>query len=184
MTCIIGMEYHDRVYIAADSMSASGWDRDVTAMSKLHMHGNILFGFADSPRRAQIVKHIWRPTEKQVGESDEEYLVTHVVEGIRKAYKEHGCIENDNGADAGIQLMLGYKGKLYTVENHFQLTRSARGIAALGVGADYALGAIGSINADFEHPLKSSPSMLLTHCLKVAQEFSSGVSAPFEVKCI
>jgi ATP-dependent protease HslVU (ClpYQ) peptidase subunit len=147
MTCLIGVEHDGVVYMGADSITLSGWSKDIIAGQKIFKHSGLIFAFGGNPRMAQIIKyltplpHFLKPS--QVTRSDDEAVVVmHVIEPIRKALKEHGYTSSENGQEQGASFLVGFNGKVWSVDNAFQLHRSSRKMCAMGVGDDHALGAL------------------------------------------
>ena len=174
MTCIIGLEHEGKVYIGCDSISLNGWAKDITAVKKVFRKGDMLIGIAGNPRQMQLIQYgtTIRPQPDQMGA--EEWLVVEVIERIRETFKVKGFTENDNGRETGASFLIGYRGKLYSVENGFQLCRSARGYTVMGVGDDFALGAL-QVLVD---TCVLEPVKFLTLALETAGILSSGVCGP------
>lgn len=182
MTCIIGVEHEGVVYMGADSIGLNGWAKDVIAQDKLFKRGAMLFGCAGNPRMAQILRYQTFFAQQKQSQSDEEYIVCEVIEKARLAFKEYGYTESENGREMGASFLLGYKGRLYSVENSFQLCRSARKMYATGAGDDFALGALFATLKQFETWTEVAITEGIKHALETAAELSSAVCAPFVVE--
>lgn len=188
MTCIIGLEHEGRIYMGADSSSISGWDRVETAIPKIftlrsqseedHWAVKFLLGCAGSPRAAQILRYhlkVKPPHTVNVVE----YLVTEFIEPARLALKDHGVAEVENAKEAtgGSQFLLGYEGQLFLVDSDFQLTRFASGMAAVGVGANYALGAMLALTT-------RDPQKRILKALEITGKLCMGVCPPYQVEML
>lgn len=185
MTCIIGLEHQGKVYIGCDSISLNGWAKDITAVKKVFRKGDMLIGIAGNPRQMQILQYFVMDMPHPASMTDEEYLVRTIVEQARVAFRQCGFTETDNGRETGASFLIGYRGKLYSVENGFQLCRSARGYTAMGVGDDFALGALQALMSEDEYMVQSlPPEILLRRSLEVAGELSSGVCGPYYVEVL
>jgi len=182
MTCIVGVEHEGVVYMGADSIALNGWAKDVIAQDKLFKRAGMLFGCAGNPRMAQLLRYQTTFAPQKKGQSDEEYIVCEVIEKARLTFKEYGYTETENGREMGANFLLGYNGKLYSVENSFQLCRSARMMYAMGAGDDFALGALYSILKQFETWTEVAITQAIKHALEMAAELSAAVSAPFVVE--
>lgn len=180
MTCIIGIEHEGKVYIGCDSISLNGWSKDITAVKKVFRKGDMLIGIAGNPRQMQILQYFVMDMPHLHGTSDEEYLVRAIVEPARVAFRERGFTEMQDGRETGASFLIGYRGKLYSVENGFQLCRSERGYAAMGVGDDFALGAL-QVLVD---TCVLEPVKFLTLALETAGILSSGVCGPYYVDAL
>ena len=185
MTCIIGMEHGGKVYIGADSISLNGWAKDITADKKVFRKGDLLFGVAGSPRQKQILQYHVVDMPHLPTVSDEEYLVRAVVEPARMAFRECGFTDMDNGRETGASFLIGYRGKLYSVENSFQLCRSARGFYAMGAGDDFAMGALQALmDADDNMVQSQFPETLLMWALETAEKLSACVCGPYHIEVL
>lgn len=183
MTCIIGVEHDGVVYMGADSIGLNGWGKDVIAQQKIFVRGNLIFACAGSPRMAQIIRYL-TPINflRQSAGDDEEYLVTHVIETIRMSLREHGYTSTENGQEQGASFLMGYNGKVYEVQNAYQLCRSSRKMCAMGVGDSYALGALYSTLNQFETWTETAITEAMKHAMATAETLCSGVAGPFFVE--
>jgi len=173
MTCIIGLVEDGKVWMGADSAVMNGWTVRTTARPKLFRFGQFIIGVTGSPRMAQILRyHLDVPTQET--EDDFEYMVTVFTEAIREAFKEKGFSKVEDNQEKGGFFLAGYRGGLYKVEDNFQVMAYADGLAALGCGEDFALGAMKAL--DFLPPRER-----VEKSLEIAAYFSGGVMAPFIV---
>ena len=194
MTCIIAAEANGKVYMGADSVALDRtYDFDVIEGSKMFRRGEMLIGCAGQPRQAQIVKHyahlpsqpsdINKTLPGYRDRSDDQYLMA-FIENIRTALRDYGCMEMENGIEAGCNLIIGYHGKVYAVENHFQIHRSRRGCIATGVGAPYALA---SLLTSMRPPVsweRVDMTDKITVALQIASQLCVAVYAPFQVEVL
>ena len=185
MTCIIGLEHQGAVYIGGDSIGINGWSKDIIAGRKVIRKGDMLFGCAGNPRQMQLIQYYLSP-RPQVDESDEAYLVTEVIEPLRLLFKDKGFTETENGREQGPCFLLGYRGNLYSVENNFQLCRSARGMYAMGVGDDFAIASLMTIFSAYEDGDRSEadPETCILRALDIAGQLSTGVTPPYYVETL
>jgi len=182
MTCIVGVEHEGVVYMGADSITLNGWAKDIIAGTKLFKKAGMLFGCAGNPRMAQILRYQTDFAPRKQGQSDEEYLICEVIEKARLAFKECGYTETENGRELGANFLLGYNGHLYSVENGFQLCRSARKMCAMGAGEEFAMGALYATLRQFEGWTEVAITEALKHSMETAAELSAAVSQPFVVE--
>lgn len=187
MTCLIGVEHEGVVYMGADSITLNGWSKDVIAQRKIFKRGNLMFAFGGNPRMAQIIQYLAHlpphlaPVSPTL-QDDEEQLVMHVIEPIRKALKEYGYTSTDNGQEQGASFLVGFNGKIWEVHNAFQVCRSSRKMCAMGVGGDHALGALWATLSQFETWTETAITEAMKHALATAGVLCSGVAGPFVVE--
>lgn len=142
MTCIVGLEQDGIVYIGGD---AAGTDAtfDINARQDekvfLTSDGKMSIGFTTSFRMGQILRYSFVPPKKSKKKSDMDYLVTDVMDSLRKIFSDKGFMK-EKLPDSGGKFLLGYNGKLYEVEDDFQVSLSFNKYMACGSGSKYALG--------------------------------------------
>jgi len=171
MTCIIGLVHKGKVYMGADSALSNGhWTR-VSTESKVFAVGELLVATTGSPRYDQILKYQTTINPQDKGQSDQEYLVKHLIEPFRQTLKDHGF----STVETNEEMMVGHRGKLYTVYGDFQIQRFVDPFTAIGSADQYALGAMSVLEG-------VSPRERIRKALKVAARFQPGnVQPPFTI---
>ncbi len=176
MTCVVGLVDRGRVYIGADSASVQGWVRRQTALCKVFRNGPFLIGYTTSFRMGQLLEHQLKvPPQRK--EPDQQYMVNQFVEAVRKLLKSQGFSKVESNNESGGQFLVGYRGRLYSIQKDFQVGEMAEGLDAIGSGSDFALGALVALP-------KLSPRRRIRRALEVAAHFNMGVCAPFTVRSI
>jgi ATP-dependent protease HslVU (ClpYQ) peptidase subunit len=179
MTCIVGMEYEDKVYIGADSaVWANGSMRE--RRGKLFtLQNKFIIGTCGSLRMGQIIQYHVTPSEQPPGMGDFEYLVTEVASKIRLALKDHAHTETDGNRELQDgSCLIGYKSKLYTLGSDFCVVRYDDNIAACGSGEQYALASM-LTQSNRIHPQKR-----ILKALQISAQLSDSVRPPFYVECL
>lgn len=184
MTCLIGVEHDGVVYMGADSIRLNGWSKDIIAEQKIYKCDGLIFAFGGNPRMSQIIKYLTplKLLPQSSGVDDEAYLVLHVIEPIRKALKEYGYTSTENGQEQGASFLVGFNGKVWAVDNSFQVCRSARKMCAMGVGDDHVMGALYATLSQFETWTETAIIEAIKHALATAEALNSGVAGPFVVE--
>lgn len=187
MTIILGVEHGGKVYMGADSILVSGWDRHITADPKVFRAGSFLFGCTGSVRQNQILKYHLDVRPRKADESDEAYIVAGLIQAVRLAYKEQGFTTLDDGQETGAGFMVGYAGKIWMIENTFAATRYAGENQAIGIGASQALVALHSLRGHAtRHQTKDVCDIpgLMIEAMETTSRFCSGIAAPFYVEVL
>ena len=175
MTCVVGVLSGGDVWLGADSLSAnSTWAARLRKDPKLFQYGDFLLGFTTSYRMGQILQYEMAWPEYSGGDIFA-WCVRDFVPAARKALKAGGFVETTNGKESGGCLLLGGHGRLFAIESDFQVNEAAQGYAAIGGGADIALGALHATRHD-------GPEFRVISALAVADEFNIGVRGPFLIK--
>lgn len=176
MTCIVGIATADgRVCIGGDSAGVAGWDLTVRADVKVFRNGPFLMGFTESFRMGQLLRYAFKPPLHYPEVDIDCYMVTTFVDAVRQCLKEGGVAGKSNEVESGGAFLVGYKGQLFEIDSDYQVGKPLDGYAAVGCGAQVALGAM--------FASKGSPSderVLLA--LNAAERFNAGVRRPFMVE--
>lgn len=175
MTCIVGLVHRGTVYIGGDSASVQGWTSRITRLPKVFRRGPFLIGYTTSFRMGQLLQFGLEPRVQAAGEDDMRFMVTEVAERVRLLLKERGVAKVESNAETGGQFLVGYRGRLFSMQQDFQVNEMADGYDAVGSGAEYALGAMRALS-------KSPPIPRLKRALEISAHFNMGVSGPFFVK--
>jgi ATP-dependent protease HslVU (ClpYQ) peptidase subunit len=175
MTCVVGLIAEGRVYIGADSAAVAGWTRRKTLLKKVFRRGPFLIGYTTSFRMGQLLEHQLEVPRQADRESDMSFMVNQFIESTRTLLKSRGFSKVESNNEKGGQFLVGYRGRLYSVESDFQVGEMSEGFDAVGSGSDYALGAMAALP-------KLPPKRRILRSLEIAAEFSMGVSAPFVVR--
>lgn len=187
MTCIIGLVHEGKVYIGGDSQVSNGWGRDITARKKVFRVGDFLIGCCGSIRMQQLLQYSLAVREQESGESPEHYMVTAFIEAARETFKKGGYLSAHEQREEGGEFLVGYGYSLFRVESDFQVDVYANGLAACGVGAAYALGAMHAFRQQTkrdDYPGVFDPETVILDALTISGELCNGVSAPFYVEAV
>jgi ATP-dependent protease HslVU (ClpYQ) peptidase subunit len=180
MTCIVG--YVDKVkgtvLIGADSAGVKGIDITLRKDLKVFRNGQFVIGCTSSFRMIQLLR--FSASFPDVGDKDIfEYMCTDFINSVRKCFNDGGFMQTwDNGGDSGGTFLVGYKDRLFYIEDDFQVAETIDGFDACGCGREYALGSIYSSRDTLEY---LSPDNIVLNALGAAEYFSGGVSSPFHI---
>ena len=175
VTVVVGLVQDGRIYMGADSAAVSGWNVSPTRLRKVFCVGEFIIGYAGSFRMGQILQYHLSVPQQQDGVSDERYMVTEVVEAVRQCLKDKGYTKIDSNRESGAFVLIGYRGQLYQIEDDFQVNTFHDDMAALGAGAEFALGALAALS-----DLK--PTKRIKRALEISAQFSGAVCAPFVIE--
>lgn len=177
MTCIVGVECNSTVYIGGDSAGISEYDICTRVDEKIFIKDEFVMGFAGSFRMGQLLRYVLKiPKRKlKIDDDDMQYLVSDFMDAVRTCYREKGVLTKSDDVEAGAgQFMFGYRGKLYTVEEDFQVARVTENYYAIGCASSVALGAMYACQVD-------DPHVRITCALEAAAKFNAGVREPFKI---
>jgi ATP-dependent protease HslVU (ClpYQ) peptidase subunit len=174
MTCIVGLVDRGGVYIGGDSAGVAGLDITLMAQPKVFHNGPFLIGYTSSFRMGQLLQFALDPPVRTVSQDVYAYMVTTFVDAVRDCLKGGGYARKNNEEEAGGTFLVAYEGRLFTIEDDYQVHETVGGYAAVGCGADFALGSMhvtGYMN----------PEGRIRMALETSAHFSAGVRAPFTV---
>ena len=181
MTCIVGVEHEGSVYIGGDSAGVEPWSLAICGRADEKVFvtdsGEFIMGFCGSFRIGQLLRYALTTPEQSQKKDDMAYMVTDFVDAVRVMQKEKGSMKKENELEeSDASFLVGYKGHLYCIESDFQVGRPIENYAAVGCGAQIALGAM---FATRNSGLAAENRIELA--LSAAAEYSAGVRAPFLV---
>jgi ATP-dependent protease HslVU (ClpYQ) peptidase subunit len=177
MTCIVGLVHRGTVYVGGDSASVQGWTSRITRLPKVFRKGPFLIGYTTSFRMGQLLQYGLELRAQRDEEDVMKYMVTEVAERVRALLKERGVAKVEANAESGGQFLIGYRSRLFSVQQDFQVNEMDDGYDAVGSGAEYALGAIRAMS-------RAAPVARLKRALEISAHFNMGVSGPFVVRSI
>jgi hypothetical protein len=174
MTAIAAVVHGGRVYVGGDSAGVSGWTMSVRADLKVFTNGPFVMGFTTSFRMGQLLRYALVPPVHPDGMDDARFMVTVFIDAVRECLRIGGWATKDKDREAGGTFLVGYHGRLFVVDNDYQVGEPADGIAAVGTGDGAALGAL------FATP-DMGPAERILLALRAAERHNVGVRGPFHI---
>lgn len=171
MTCIAGFTDKKNVWIGGDSAGVAGYNLTVRADKKVFIKDDFIFGFTSSFRMGQLLRYKLAIPFHKPNISTEEYLYTEFIEAVRECFKSGGYTKVDSNRESGGCFLFGYRGRLFLVDDDFQIGESYNGYDAVGCGKGFALGSLYSSSGTPENRVRKA--------LEAAEAFSAGVRSPF-----
>ena len=174
MTCIAGLVHDGITYLAGDSAGCSGWNLTVRADPKVFVNGSYVMGFTTSFRMGQLLRYAFTPPEPDYVNDLHRFMCTAFTDSLRQCLKDGGWAEKDKEREGGGTFLVGTHGRLFFVNDDYQVGEPADPYAAVGCGSSYALGALHATEGG-----KMTPQKRLDAALAAAERFSAGVRGPF-----
>ena len=116
--------------------------------------------------------------EQTPHQSDYEFMCTFFIDVVRKCLKDNGYSKVNNNEEEIGTFLVGYKGKLYHIEDDLQVAENSKKYDTCGCGTYYAKGALFVL----EENLDLTPEERIIKALETAVEFSGGVRPPFIIE--
>lgn len=176
MTCIVGYidKKSKKTIIGADSAAVDGFEITARKDTKVFKSGDFIIGCTSSFRMIQLLRFAFTPPE--VNKKDVyEYMCIDFINEVRKCFESGGYLQKDTkGDEVGGQFLVGYKDRLFMIDEDFQVGEYLSGMHSVGCGAPYAIGALYSVSDQ-----NISPKKKVEIALKAAECYSGGVISPF-----
>ena len=177
MTCIAGLIDKGKVYMGADSAGVANLSLHVRADEKVFVKDDFIMGFTTSFRMGQLLRYKLQVSPRPRGQDVFEYMVTSFIEAVRKCLKEGGFAEKKDEKEKAGTFLVGYRGRLFTVDSDYQVGENLLPYAATGCGEDIALGTLFA-NEDLK------PEKRILQALEAAEQFNAAVRRPFVIKVL
>lgn len=177
MTCIVGVKHQGKVYMGGDSAGVAGYQLQIRSDKKVFKNGDFLMGFTSSFRMGQLLQFKFTPPYRKPEQDVFEYMVKEFVEAVRTCLKDGGYSRVNNNEEKGGFFLVAYQGRLFQIQNDFQVSESVLDYDATGCGEELALGSLFSTK-------DLSPEERIKQALEAASTFSAGVSPPFTILSI
>lgn len=185
MTAVAGLVHEGRVHICGDSAASGGTSIMIRADRKVFTHpqrapgqpeqpDHWAFGYTTSYRMGQILQHAFTPPVLPEDTDLHRFMCTTFVDALRAAFKTAGWARDRSGIEETGQFLIGVRGRLFIVDEDYQVGEPADGYAAVGCGTDLALGSLHTTRS-----LGWTPNARLRSALMAAAHHSTGVQAPF-----
>ncbi|MDL2409790.1 hypothetical protein PY650_30060 [Rhizobium calliandrae] len=138
---------------------------------------DFLFGFTSSFRMGQLLAHSFKPPKRHPETDVYAFMVTEFVNALRQCLKDGGYARRQNDAELGGTFLVGYAGRLFRIDDDYQVGEAIDGFDACGCGQQIALGALFASSS-------SPPRDRLEMALNAAERFSAGVRGPFHFETL
>jgi ATP-dependent protease HslVU (ClpYQ) peptidase subunit len=182
MTGIVGVKTPQGVFIGGDSATTNDSGlQTILAGGKVFFIGEeknrMLLGCTTSCRMMQLLHYELQLPAYEDGMDVETYLVTKFVNAARTCLKDGGFAQKEDEKESGGNFLIGYRGRLFEVQNDYQVSEPTNGYEAVGSGAKFALG---SLYATPHLP----PEQRIELALQAATYHNAYVRPPFLIHCL
>jgi ATP-dependent protease HslVU (ClpYQ) peptidase subunit len=144
MTTIIAIQNDQGVMMLADSqITASGKPYFHDDMTKIIERNGYLIAVAGHLVALQSIHHLWEPPslKSKYKGSLYSFVITKVIPSLRSFANDHQLIPILEDEPA-FSILLAINGEVFEIDQDFSVSRSKRGLYAIGTGADYALASL------------------------------------------
>lgn len=178
MTCIVGIVEGDRVWMGGDSAGLAGYSLTVRADQKVFRNGEFLLGFCGSFRMGQLLRYSFQPPKQPRRSDVYRYMVTTFVDGVRDTLKKGGFArKKEDVEEIDGSFLVGYRGRLFVVDEDYQIAEALDGFVAVGCGQEIAQGALYVTQT-------MDARKRVRRALDAAERYSAGVRRPFAIQVL
>jgi hypothetical protein len=163
--------------MGGDSAGVAGYDLAVRSDQKVFKNGAMLFGFTSSFRMGQLLRYALTIPDHDPRIEIEKYMAVYFIDAVRECLKNRGFAGKKEEREEGGCFLVGYKGRLFRVDNDYQVGIPADGFAAVGCGDQIAHGALYATT-------HLSGRERLEVALRAAERFSAGVRGPWCIESV
>ena len=168
--------------MAADSLGGdvSTYHVEIRKDPKVFTKGEFIIGYTSSFRMGDLLQYRFVPPPLSEG-SLSEYMRTTFMDAVRTCFKDGGFAQKNNEKESGGDFIVGVRGRLFIVEDDYQVSEPLDGWAAVGSGTQIARGALFAIQK-IDHLIVTrelEPCELLVVALEAAAHCSAYVRGPF-----
>lgn len=188
MTCIVGVARDGKTWIGGDSAGSDGWmvavrSRQNAKVFKLKIRDvEMVFGYTTSFRMGDLLRYSLdlhdNPPPHEPEALDRWMRIT-FVRALRQCFKDGGYLCVEDGVERGGTFIVGVHGRLFGIEDDFQVGELASGYAAVGSGYLSALGALHALTVGQK---KIDAMAVVLSALKAAEAHTTTVRGPFNVE--
>lgn len=145
MTCIVALrDSSGLVTLAGDSGTFVGWNVTDKPDGKVWKSGEMLLGVSGTSRGSAILRYSFVPPAIPTDMPLITYMNTLFVNEMRDKCRAGGFLKVESGVDGlGICLLVGLKGRIFWMDNYFDISEVSTHYHSIGCGAEYAMGALG-----------------------------------------
>jgi len=187
MSVVIGYKQNGRVWMGADSQTTASGCKVTSTSHKLFMLNseplNVLIGVSGSLRTSNILFYSFKPPNRDPDTSGDIYINTIFIDAIKDLCKQNDFASLKDGASRvgdESQLLIGYDGNLYIVEEDFVVYSAVDNYMAIGSGEDFASGAMYAM----ESINTSMPRAMIETALGAACKHSLYCGEPYKILSI
>jgi ATP-dependent protease HslVU (ClpYQ) peptidase subunit len=179
MTCVVAIVDGTGIWMGADSAVI---DHDTFSVRtirepKVRRIGGLLIGAAGELRAGQVVAQFFKPPKpsKRAGRIDASEYAFACADAMRALLVERGAGQKSKEQDKHEAVfLLGYARRLFVIEEDYDVHEPHESYAAIGAGADLALGALYSRDV-------GDPQARIVVALEAAERFNASVRGPFTI---
>lgn len=180
MTCVAGIIWRDgTVYMWSDKKGSIGDDVGLYKRWKIFQKEDMLIWFCGSFRLGQVIEVMWNPPERTDNTRNRayEYIVEEAVQSLiellrEKELLEYGKWKTHAKLSDDTNLLIGYKWRLFQVEDDFSVLQREEDFNAIGSGSAAAMATLKTLKGQ----IYSKPKWAIKEAVHTAGTYVATVS--------
>lgn len=174
MTCILGLYYKNRCYIAGDSFSGTPNMNFGTKVPKIwSLYDKFIIGYTGLPSIANSIRIKFKPNPPKETENLDYYMRSHFIDCFYQTLKND---ERHNLAKNETEFIIGTVEGLYIVTAEFGVVKIEKPVIAFGAVENMALGGLSCL---YPQMTTSNIPKLLTRVFKTCADNYTECRAPY-----
>lgn len=188
MTCIVGfvekLKKNTVIWMGGDSAGVDVCDYTVLPRADekvFKVDRRFLIGICGSFRMGDLLKHSLDAEKQPLGMDTYKYMTSLFVDSVRTTFKKGGFARKHQDVE-GIDgsFLVGYKGRLFCIENDYQVAEYKIPFMAIGCGYPFALGSLFTTSRLTKVPTRDKVKL----ALEASECYSGYVRRPFVIKSL
>lgn len=179
MTAIVGIVHDGKVWLGGDSAGSTNYMIRSRADAKVFRNGKAIIAGTGSFRALDLLRYSLLVPERLPSKSIDAYMRTDFIDAVRNCFKFGGFAAARDGVEAGATFLVGIEGRLFTVDEDYQVGESIEPWAAHGSGIEYAIASLWTtLHTGL---LIGDPEARLRVALEAAAHYNPFVRGPFTI---
>jgi ATP-dependent protease HslVU (ClpYQ) peptidase subunit len=180
MTCIIAISENNKIYMGGDGAASNEYGHlRITNEPKVFMKGPFIIGYTTSFRMGQILQYKLKIPKQNKNKEDFEFMATDFIDSVIACFEKNKFGTTPPGHETfpgGGCFIVGYKGKIYSIESNYQVNSFEDNFTAVGSGAELALGSLYTTK-----DMQLQPTRRIVLALEAATRYNAGVAMPYTI---
>jgi ATP-dependent protease HslVU (ClpYQ) peptidase subunit len=174
MTTIAAIQGDEWIAFAAESADTYGDQKFAGKGDKVVERNGVLMGCAGDAYLCQLITTRFIPPKRVAKISNEQYLNEFFIPILKVHLNSHATIDEKTE----LEMLVGFRGEIYTIDASFAWLYDRRGIYAIGSGGRIALGAL-AVRA-FPTNLKTAQKQL-KEAVEIACQYDTNSALPVQL---
>lgn len=177
MTCIVAIAHNNKVYMGSDTYGSSWASGTYVDNPKSFANDEFIIGCTSTFRIIDLLRYklVIPKVHPDNHDDPDKFMRTIFIDNVKECLANNGHLETKNGVVAGGNFLVGYRGKIYEVQQDFSVLNTPDYGVSVGSGENAARGSLYTTRN-----MKLSPKKRIELALESAEAVVPSVRGPFE----